>query len=180
MAFHVPDVTHPDLYPLVVMDAILSGGKSVSWSGGGYMGRSARLYRALVQTEVATSVGSGIRASLDPNLFSVWLTVRDGVALETAEAALLRELSRLAEEPPSPDELAKALRQSEAQFAYGRDGVTSQAFALGYFEHLGDWRNLARHVERLRGVTPEDVRRVAATYLTETGRIVGWFVPTAH
>jgi zinc protease len=179
MAFHVPDVTHPDLYPLVVMDAILSGGKSVSWSGGGYMGRSARLYRSLVQTEIATSVGSGIRASLDPNLFSVWLTVRDGVALETAEAALLQELTRLVEEPPSPGELAKALRQSEAQFAYGRDGVTSQAFALGYFEHLGDWRNLARHVERLRSVTPEDVRRVTATYLRETGRVVGWFIPTA-
>jgi zinc protease len=177
VAFHIPAVSHPDIYPLILLDAVLSGGKSVSWSGGGYMGRSARLYRALVQTELATSVGSGVRASLDPNLFSVWLTVRDGVALETVEEALLRELLLLAEEPPTREELAKALRQSEAQFAYGRDGVTSQAFAVGYFEHLGDWRNLARHVERLRSVTPEEVQRVATTYLTESGRVVGWFVP---
>jgi zinc protease len=178
IAFHIPAVTHPDLYPLMLMDAILSGGKSVSWNGGGYMGRSARLYRALVQTELATSVGSGVRASLDPNLFSVWLTARDGVAPETAEAALLRELERVAEAPPMAEELARALRQSEAQFAYGRDGVTSQAFALGYFEHLGDWQGLAQHVERLRAVTAEEVQRVAATYLTADNRVVGWFVPT--
>ena len=142
------------------------------------MGRSARLYRALVQTELATSAGSGVRASLDPNLFSFWLTVREGAAPEQAEAALLAELARLTEEPPTEEEMTKALRQSEAQFAYGRDGVTSQAFALAYFEHLGDWRNLARHIERLRAVTPTDVRRVAATYLTEPGRVVGWFIPT--
>jgi zinc protease len=75
--------------------------------------------------------------------------------------------------------MTRALRQSEAQFAYGRDGVTSQAFALGYFEHLGDWRNLERHTERLRAVTAEEVCRVAATYLTEERRVVGWFIPTA-
>jgi zinc protease len=178
VAYHIPAVSHPDLYPLMLLDAVLSGGKSVSWSGGGYMGRSARLYRALVQTELATSVGSGLRASLDPNLFALSLTVRDGVAPDTAEAALLRELARLAEEPPSEEELAKARRQSEAQFAYGSDGVTSQAFGLGYFELLGDWRDLHRHLERLRAVTAEDVRRVAALYLTEDRRIVGWFIPT--
>ena len=143
------------------------------------MGRSARLYQALVQTELATSAGSGVRASLDPNLFSISLTLREGVAPEQAEAAVLAELARLAQEPPSPEEMSKALRQSEAQFAYGRDGVTSQAFALGYFEHLGDWRQLARHPDRLRAVTPDDVRRAAATYLTEHGRGVGWFIPTA-
>jgi zinc protease len=178
LAYRIPAVSHPDLYPLVLLDAVLSGGKSVSWSGGGYMGRSARLYPALVQTEIATSVGTGLRSSLDPNLFTVALTVRDGVSLETAEAALLRELARLTEEPPTAEELAKALRQSEAQFAYGSDGVTSQAFGLGYFELLGDWRNLHRHIERLRAVTPEDVQRAANTYLTEDGRTVGWFIPT--
>jgi zinc protease len=178
VAFHIPAVTHPDFYPLVVMDAILSGGKSVSWSGGGYMGRSARLYRALVQTELATTVGSGVRASLDPNLFSVSLTAREGVSPETVEAALLRELERLHEEPPSAEEMTRARRQSEAQFAYGRDGVTSQAFALGYFQHLGDWRDLWRHIDRLRAVEAEDVRRVAAAYLTESRRVAGWFIPT--
>lgn len=178
VAFHIPAVSHADLYPLFMLDVVLSGGKSVSWSGGGYMGRSARLYRALVQTELATSAGSGARASLDPNLFSISLTVREGVAPEQAEAAVLEELARLTQDPPAPEEISKALRQSEAQFAYGRDSVTSQAFALGYFEHLGDWRSLARHTERLRAVTPDDVRRVAATYLTEQRRVVGWFIPT--
>jgi zinc protease len=180
VAYHIPAVSHPDVYPLILLDAVLSGGKSVSWSGGGYMGRSARLYRALVRTELATSAGSGVRASLDPNLFTLSVTAREGASRDEIEATLFRELDRLTHEPPALEEMARALRQSEAQFAYGRDGVTSQAFALGYFQHLGDWRNLARHVERLRAVTPEDVTRVAATYLREENRIVGWFVPAPN
>src|SRR5262249_61806154 len=134
------------------------------------MGRSARLYRALVRTELAASVGSGVRASLDPNLFTISVTVREGAVREQVESALLAELDRLAGEPPEDEEMARALRQSEAQFAYGRDGVTSQAFALGYFQHLGDWRELWRHVERLRSVTAEGVTRGRAAYLREGER----------
>ena len=86
IAFHIPAVSHPDIYPLILLDAVLSGGKSVSWSGGGYMGRSARLYRALVRSEMATNAGSGVRASLDPNLFTVSLTAREGASREQIEA----------------------------------------------------------------------------------------------
>ena len=50
-----------------------------------------------------------------------------------AEEQLLHELEHAADAPPTAAEMARALRQSEAQFAYARDGVTSQAFALGYF-----------------------------------------------
>lgn len=178
IAYHSPAVGHPDVYPLAMLDAVLSGGKSVSRSGGGYMGRSARLYRALVDTELATSAGSGFQASVDPNLFSAWLTVRPGVEPHQAEEALIHQLETATRAAPAAEELARARRQCEAQFAYARDGVTSQAFALGYFERMGSWHDLFAHVDRLRAVTPDDVQRVAATYLTETNRSVGLFLPT--
>jgi zinc protease len=65
----------------------------------------------------------------------------------------------------------------EAQVAYSLDGVTNQAFAMLFFQLHGDWRRLNRHLEALRAVTPEDVARVAQTYLRPEGRTVGWFIP---
>jgi predicted Zn-dependent peptidase len=33
-------------------------------------------------------------------------------------------------------------------------------------------------LEKLAAVTPEDVQRVARTYLSQKNRTVGWFIPT--
>lgn len=142
------------------------------------MGRSARLYRALVETRLAVSAGSRFRFSLDPYVFTASLTLRDGAAAEQAEEALTRALEQDARTPPAEEELARALRQSEAQLAYSRDGVTSQAYALLHFHLIGHWSDLDRHVDRMRAVTADDVARVAATYLCRENRTVGWFIPS--
>lgn len=178
VAYRAPAAGHPDAYALALLDAVLSGAKAVSANGGGYMGRSARLYRALVETRLAVSAGSRFRFSLDPYVFTASLTLRDGATAEQAEDALTRALEQETRTPPSEDELARALRQAEAQFAYGGDGVSSQAYALLVFHLIGHWSDLDRHLERLRAVTPGDVARVAATYLRRENRTVGWFIPS--
>jgi zinc protease len=178
VAYHGPEAGHPDCYPLTMLDAVLSGGKGVSWSSGGYMGRTARVYRALVEAQLAVSAGTSFRFSLDPATFHASLTLRAGVEPEVAEAALLGVMEDAAQDPPTADEMARALRQTEAQFAYSRDGVTNQAFALLYFQLLGDWRRLSEHLDRLRAVTPEEVARVAGAYLRPENRTTGWFIPT--
>lgn len=178
VAYRTPAVDHPDTYPLIMLDAVLSGGKSVSWGSSGYLGRTARIYRALVETRLAASAGSSCRYSLDPHTFSASLTLRPDGSPAEAEAALLAVLEGVAEQPPSEEELARTLRQAEAQYCYGREGVSSQAFGLTYFHLLTHWSDQDRHVERLRAVTSEDVARVAATYLRPNNRTVGWFFPT--
>jgi zinc protease len=177
VAYHTPASDHPDAYPLALLDAVLSGAKATSWSGGGYMGRSARLYRALVEPRIAVSAGSSFRFSLDPYVFSASLTLQEGADREQAEEVLLRTLEGVAATPPTAEELSRTLRQVEAQFAYGREGATSQAYALLSFQLLGHWSNLPRHVDRLRAVTADDVARVAAAYLRPENRTVGWYVP---
>ncbi|HEU4752807.1 MAG TPA: pitrilysin family protein, partial [Armatimonadota bacterium] len=153
IAYHTPASGHPDWYPLAMVDAVLSGGKAVSWGGGGYMGRSARVYRALVETRLAANASTSFRLSLDPYVFSASLTLREGVEPAAAEAALARAVEEVATRPPSAAEMERALRQVEAQSAYGRDGVTSQAFSLAFFQGLGEWSAMDRHVERMRAVT---------------------------
>lgn len=177
VAYRAPEAASPDLYPLIMLDALMSGGKGVGWGGGGYMGRTARVYRALVETHLAVSAGTSLRLSLDPSTFGASLTLRTGVSPEAAEAALVRTLEGVADEPFSQADLDRTLRQVEAQVAYSLDGVTNQAFAMLFFQLHGDWRRLNRHLEALRAVTPEDVARVAQTYLRPEGRTVGWFIP---
>ena len=58
MAFPGPNARHPDFFPLTVLDAILGGAKGMGLFGGSSSNRSNRLYRALVDKELA--VGAGV------------------------------------------------------------------------------------------------------------------------
>jgi zinc protease len=177
VGYRTPAAGHPDCYPLAVLDAVLSGAKAMSSNGGGYMGRTARVYRALVETRLAANAGTGFRFSLDPYVFTASLTLREGARPEDAERALCETVEGAADLPPSGAELERTHRQMEAQLAYSRDGVTSQAFALGMFHVLGHWTDLAHYLGRIRAVSSADVARVAATYFRPENRSVGWFIP---
>lgn len=176
--YHTPKAAHPDTPALIVLDAILSGGKGMSFFGGSVsLNKSSRLYRALVETELAADVSSSYGLNRDPGLFDVTATVRAGRTLRAVEEAVFAELERIANKPPRPDEVAKAIKQTRAQFAYSTERVTSLAYLIGALECIHSYRDIAIFTERLAEVTPKDVQRVAQTYLKKTNRTVGWFQP---
>lgn len=177
IAYHTPPVSHRDFIPLAIVDAILSGGRAI-FAFGDSQARSARLYRALVETELASSVGSHYHPSLDPYLMTLGATVRQGRTAAEVEAALLAEIQRLQESPVEPHELKMAIRQTQAQFAYSNESVSGQALALGFLAVLDRPERMDTLFEELAAVTPEDIQRVARTYFTEENRTVGWFVPS--
>ena len=178
VVYHTPELAHADTPALIALDAILSGGKGMSFFGGGVaLNKSSRLYRALVETELAADVSSSYGMNHDPSLFEVSATVREGRTLDAVEQAVFDELARIADKPPKPRELAKAIKQTRAQFAYSTERVSSLAYLLGVLECLHSYRDLDIFTERLAAVTPQDVQRVAQTYLRKTNRTVGWFQP---
>lgn len=176
-AFHTPAADHADTPALLVLAAVLAGAPAMSMAGE-YLGRSARLYRALVDTGLAASASAHFQPTPEPYLLQCFAACRTGVDPSDLEAALLRAFDRMASEPVSREEFDKALRQTQAQLAYASDGVTSQAYALGRYHLVSSYRYLDTLVEGLSRVTPDDVQRVAATYLSEANRTVGWFIPT--
>jgi zinc protease len=178
--YHAPDVRHSDYYPLLVLDAILSGAKPMSLSSPSVTNKSARIYRALVETELATFASSSFSDSLDPGLFGFSATVRAGRSLEEVEVAMLAEIQRAMDEPVEDAELVKTIKQSRAQFAYANESVSNQAFWLGRMEMIESYRRLYTFLDRLSAVTKEDVQRVARTYLTPSNRTIGWFVPESQ
>jgi zinc protease len=175
--YHVPHARHPDFYPLLVLDSILSGAKPMSLSGPSVTNKSARLYRALVETELATAVSSSASDNLDPGLFGFFATIRAGRTLEEVEAAMLAEIRRVIDEPVEEVELAKAVKQSQAQFAYANESASNQAYWLGRMEMIESYHLFYTFLNNLAAVTKEDVQRVAQTYFQPTNRTIGWFVP---
>jgi zinc protease len=177
-AFHVPDARHADNFPLMVLDAVLGGASPMTFGGGSTpTHRSARLYKALVETELASRAGCGYSPSLDPGLFQFYATAREGRSLDELERAIWAEIQRIRAEPVSAEELAKAQKQARAQFAYALESVTNQALWLGLTDMVDNYTRFATFLDDLAAVSAADVQRVAQTYFVETNRTVGWFVP---
>jgi zinc protease len=182
LGYHAPEASHPDAAPMVVLSSVLGGASSpIAWGGARGLGRSSRLYRALVDSEIATSVSASFDLTLDSYLFGVDATLRVGMEPQRAEQAILDQLNRLQHEGVPEAELERTKRQLHAQVVYSLEGVTNQGFALGFMDLVardaGAWETFPKALQQ---VTSEDVQRVAATYLTERNRTVGWFVPEAQ
>lgn len=175
--YRVPEATHPDWIRLAVVDSILAG---ASAPGGDSIGnRTSRLYKALVEKELASGVGGGLYPSVDPYVFTVQATVRDGQTPEAVQQALDETIDRFADDVTQA-ELDKAKKQTRALFAYGTEGVTGQAFWLALSESLGSYTWYEGYVERLEAVTLDDVRTVARQYLRRSQRTVGWLIPLGN
>jgi zinc protease len=156
-----------DIYPLVVLSALLSNGVT------------SRLYQALVETELAVSVTSNCDQFRDPGLFNVYATVSPAAAPSEVEAAILSELERVAAEDLPDAEVEKAKQQIMAQVAYNRDGTSDIASQMSEAEAVADWRFYKDYAVNIARVTAPDVRRVARSYFTEDNRTVGYFIPKA-
>ena len=179
LVFHAPAADHPDFFPLIVLDAVLSGAKGLGIVGGSGNNRSNRLYRALVESRLAVDVSSSFRPSIDPDLFSFFATLAPGVSHATIEAAIWAEIEAIQNEGVTEQELAKAIKQTRAQFAYSSESVTYQAYWLGFAEVVASLEWLERWPEQLAAVTSQDVQRVARQYFTRDGQTAGWYVPNA-
>lgn len=178
VVYHTPHCRSADFPALLVLDAVLSGAKGMGFGGGAQTNRSARIYRALVETELASYAGSMYRATIDPYLFELSATVNQGHSAPEVEAALIAEVERVQHDGVTEAEIAKAIKQARAQIAYSGESVTSQALLLGMWEMLDSHRRVETLLDEIAAVTAEDVRRVAQAHLTERQRTVGHFIPT--
>jgi zinc protease len=180
VAYRAYEVTHPDFLALTVLDSILAGASSLNFMSTAYTSnKTSRLYRALVETELAAGVSGGMIATIDPYLYTITATVRDDHTPQEVEDAIHATVARVADGEISEDEFQKALKQARALFAYDSESVSSQGFWLGFSQTLvGNHAWYDDYMERLMAVTLEDVKRVAADVFRPNYRTVGWYLPT--
>ena len=179
LAWIAPAAADPDFVPMLVLDAALSGAKGVNlWASfRNPPQRSTRLYRALVDTGLATSVFGALLPTEEPFLYTVSCTVADGVAISTLEATADEAIDRVRAGGISPAEFDRAVHQLRARLVFESDSVTNIAHQIGYFHTLGDVELYHGLEARLAAVTLDQVAEVARTRLRPSRRTVGWFQP---
>jgi len=165
-----PKAADPDAPALKVLDAILSAGKS------------SRLYDSLVyDQQVAAEAFSSADLPQQPGMFVVGAIMSAGQTLETGEKALLAEVARLREAPPSAAELDEAKNELVAGALRERETIDGRGFALGYALRVeGDPARANTELADLQAVTAADVQRVARKYLAEDRRMTIRYLPESE
>ena len=156
-----PSAVDPDAPALKVLDAILSAGKS------------SRLYDSLVyRQQLAAEAFSSADLPHDPGMFLVGAILASGHTIAQGETALLAEVKRLRDAPPTPAELAEAKNELLAGALRERETIDGRANALGYALRVtGNAANANTELGALQAVSAVDVQRVARKYLSEDWRI---------
>jgi zinc protease len=181
VAFHAPAAADPDFFAFTVVDSLLAGPTSLNmFGGGGTSNKTSRLYRALVEKELAVSIHGGLQATIDPYFYDLIATVRPGQSPEAVLAAMDGEIKRLQDGLVPEAEIARAIKQARALFAYGSENITNQAFWLGHAEMFASYAWFVHYVDSLASITPADVQRIAQAYLQPTNRVVGVYLPNGE
>jgi len=166
MAFHIPAVTHDDIYALDVLASILGEGDS------------SRLYlKVKSEEELVYSIYAYAFTPRDPGVFMIG-SVLEGDKVRPALAGILQEIYCLQNEPPSPDEIRRAKINLESEFIYGKETVQGEARKLGYFETVvGDVAYEQTYLDRINRVTGQGISEVARKYLIPQNFTVGLLLP---
>lgn len=181
LAYRSPAAADPLFFACTVLDSLLTGPTGLNmFGGGGISNKTSRLYRALVEKELAININGGLQATTDPFLYEITLTVNPTKKPQTVLEALDAEIARLQNDLVSEEEIRRAVKQARALFAYGSENITNQAFWLGYAEMFASYDWFLNYVDELSKITPEDVRRAAQTILAAENRVVGLYQPTGE
>ena len=165
-AYHIPAGSHPDYAAIEVLSRILGSEPS------------GRLYKALVDTKKASSAGAFSFEWKEPGLLLTYAEVLKEKSLDDARTTMLKTLDEARHADITKDEVERAKNELLKQIELSFNSSERIALLLSEYIGMGDWRLLFLNRDRIKAVTPEDVKRVAAHYLKPDNRTVGVFVPT--
>src|SRR5437899_2515863 len=161
VAWHIPEVTHPDVPALDLLSTILGDG------------RSSRLYRRVrEEAGLAFAVSAFSYTPGDPGLLGVDATV-DPRKREAAQRLILQIIGEVKQAGVTADELMKAKKISLSHHLDALATMRGQASDIG-----GNWlltRNLdfsRDYLAAVQKVTLDDIRRVVGKYLVDANLTV--------
>jgi zinc protease len=155
LAWHIPEVTNPDVPALDLLSTILGDG------------RSSRLYRRVrEEAGLAYRISAFSYTPGDPGLFGIDATL-DPKKREAAEQLVLRILDEVKQSGATAEELMKAKKISLSHHLGALTTMRGQASDIGSNWLLTRSLNFSRdYLDAVQKVTLDDIKRVAAHYLT--------------
>jgi predicted Zn-dependent peptidase len=166
VAFRIPPYTSEEFAVAEVARALLG------------MGRASRLYRGLVrERRVAKSVVTYVYPLLaGASIMLAWATGYPETTLAALETAMSEELEAL--QGADHREVERAIALTETDLVRALERVGGRADLLSMFElYFDDPSRLNRELDRLRAVTPEQVRAFAAERLGTDNRAILTYLP---
>ena len=166
VACRVPAFVDVEFHAVEVVGALLGSG------------RASRLYRTLVRER---RVAKDVMAYVFPlitgaSMLLVWATGYPGADPATLEGALIDQLEGLAS--VSEEEVARAVALTDTRFVRMLEEVSERADLLSMFTLFFDEPDRLNHeMDRIRSVTPADVRAVAERWLGPDNRAVLAYEP---
>ncbi|MBO0861595.1 MAG: insulinase family protein, partial [Chloracidobacterium sp.] len=167
-AYHIPAGSHPDFAAIQVLGVILGDTPS------------GRLHKALVETKKAVEAGSFQYQTYDPGAALFYAVVPKDGSIDEARNAMLQTIDDLAKNPPTAEEVDRARQKLLKSIELSLNNSDSVGLTMSEYIAMGDWRLYFLRRDRIRKVTPEDVKRVAAAYFKPSNRTVGMFIPTPN
>jgi len=162
VAYKVPALDNADHYALDVLQSALTDGKT------------SRLYKALVEKQLATSVGTDATDGFDPGLLYVFAVAANGVDGDKVEAALLAEIDNVVKNGITAEELQAVKNKKLVNLYRMQETINGKAQQLGNYEtFFGDYRKLFAAPAAYEKLTPADILAVAQRYLKKSQRTVG-------
>jgi zinc protease len=140
---------------------------------------AGRLYKALVETKLATGVEAWTLTMHDPGTLIFWAQTAVEQPIAPVREAMLATLEGVAKQPITADEVARVRARALKEFEQLFNNPEKVAVAISESIATGDWRLFFLQRDQWRKLTAEDVQRVALAYLRPANRTVGTFIPDA-
>lgn len=164
--YHVPPGAHADNSSMNVLSVVLSDTPS------------GRLHKSLVETKKASSTfGFGFQ-SKEPTFHIFGAQMRKEDSIDDAQNILLQTIETTAANAITAEEVERAKAKILKNIELTLTASDQVGLSLSNYIAQGDWRLFFLNRDRIRKVTVEDVKRVAGTYLKQSNRTVGKFIPT--
>lgn len=164
--YHVVPGSHTDYAAIEVLAEIMGDTPT------------GRLHKSLVESKLAAQVFGFSFSFKEPGLLFFGAQVRKEAALEPAQNELLKQIENSERHNFTAQEIERARNKLLKDIELTLNDPERLGVALSEAIALGDWRMFFLHRDRVRKVSAEDVRRVAATYLKPANRTLGLFIPT--
>ena len=158
---------HNDYYPLQVLSQYLSQGKN------------APLNKVLIDEKKLTSdvYLYGYDAEIAGQL-QLQVMAFNGVNLNTVEEGINEAFARFEKDGISSKDLARIKAGQETEFYQGLSSVLGKGFQLAQYEiFAGGAEFISQDVQKILGVTEQDVMRVYNTYIKDKPFVASSFVP---
>ncbi|XZE52338.1 M16 family metallopeptidase [Planctomycetaceae bacterium SH139] len=165
--YHTPAGSHPDYAAMRIVSRVLAA------EGSG------RLYKNLVEPELASSVFSFARAYHDPGVLVAAAQVSEKGSIESARQTMLATIEQeLREQPITEAELERARQEILKQRELQANSTDRIAVSLSDWAAQGDWRLYFLFRDVIESLTVEQVQAAAERYLVRNNRTVGLFIPS--